>query len=86
MFCRPALTVLMKNVPKQMGQYLGEVLGPVWQTLTSSADTYVNTTVNAREDADDPVDSDGMFDSVVYTYICLMVNIARRLFSCTFFI
>ncbi|XP_063612464.1 importin-9-like isoform X2 [Penaeus indicus] len=65
-----ALTVLMKNVPKQMGQYLGEVLGPVWQTLTSSADTYVNTTVNAREDADDPVDSDGEvlgFENLVFT-------------------
>lgn len=56
-----ALTVLMKNVPKQMSQYLGEVLGPVWQTLTSSADTYINTTVNAREEADYPVDSDGKY-------------------------
>ncbi|XP_050697373.1 importin-9-like isoform X2 [Eriocheir sinensis] len=65
-----ALTVLMKNVPKQMGQYLGEVLGPVWQTLTTSAETYVNTTVNAREDADDPVDSDGEvlgFENLVFT-------------------
>ena len=65
-----ALTVLMKNVPKQMGEYLGEILGPVWQTLTSSADTYINTTVNAREDGNDPTDSDGEvlgFESLVFT-------------------
>ncbi|CAL4085549.1 unnamed protein product, partial [Meganyctiphanes norvegica] len=65
-----ALTVLMKNVPKQMSQYLGEVLGPVWQTLTTSADTYVNTTVNAREEADDPIDSEGEvlgFENLVFT-------------------
>ncbi|XP_076037579.1 importin 9 isoform X2 [Oratosquilla oratoria] len=65
-----ALTVLIKNVPKQMGSYLPEVLGPVWQTLTTSADTYVNTTVNAREEADNPVDSDGEilgFENLVFS-------------------
>ncbi|MCL4123478.1 UNVERIFIED_CONTAM: hypothetical protein GTU68_033725, partial [Idotea baltica] len=37
-----ALTVLLKSVPKQMGQYLSEILGPVWHTLTNSATTYIN--------------------------------------------
>lgn len=54
-----ALTMLLKSVPKQMGQYLTEILGPVWHTLTNSATTYINTTVNNREEADDPTDSDG---------------------------
>jgi hypothetical protein len=31
-----ALTVLVKNVPKQMTNWLPQILPPVWATLTTS--------------------------------------------------
>ena len=31
-----ALTVLIKNVPKQMSEWLPQILPPVWSTLTNS--------------------------------------------------
>lgn len=46
-----------------MSVYLGNVQPHVWNTLTQGADRYHKTVVNYIEDADDPVDSDGMFVS-----------------------
>ena len=43
-----------------MSQFLQQILPPVWATLTQSAEVYVKTVINNTEDADDPVDSDGM--------------------------
>ena len=34
-----ALTVLIKNVPKQMSEWLPQILPPVWSTLTTSGIT-----------------------------------------------
>ncbi|XP_064488644.1 importin-9-like [Ornithodoros turicata] len=64
-----ALTVLVKNEPKQMSTWLPHILTPVWDTLTESANIYVKTVVNDSEEADDPVDSDGEvlgFENVVF--------------------
>ena len=43
-----------------MAQWLPEILPTVWNIFIQSADLYVRTVVNDLEDADDPVDSDGM--------------------------
>ena len=37
-----ALTVLMKNVPKQMSEWLPQILPPVWSTLTTSGMQSIN--------------------------------------------
>jgi len=54
-----ALTVLVKNVPKQMSQWMPQILPPVWSTLTSSAEKYVREVVNEGGAEDECVDSDG---------------------------
>ena len=64
-----ALTVLVKNVPKQMVSWLPQVLPPVWSILTASAEKYVREVVNEGGDEDDVVDSDGEvlgFESLVF--------------------
>ncbi len=43
-----------------MNQWISQILPPVWSVLTHSADIYVRTVVNNTDEADDPVDSDGM--------------------------
>ena len=54
-----ALTVLVKNVPKQMAVWLPQILPPVWATLTTSAEKYVREVVNEGGEEEDVVDSDG---------------------------
>jgi len=54
-----ALTVLIKNVPKQLAQWMPQILPPVWSTLTSSAERYVREVVNEGGSEDECVDSDG---------------------------
>ena len=54
-----ALTVLVKNVPKQMAGWLPQILPPVWATLTTSAEKYVREVVNEGGEEEDVVDSDG---------------------------
>ena len=54
-----ALTVLVKNVPKQMACWLPQILPPVWATLTTSAEKYVREVVNEGGEEEDVVDSDG---------------------------
>ena len=64
-----ALTVLVKNVPKQMAVWLPQILPPVWSTLTTSADKYVKEVVNENGDDDEIVDSDGEvlgFENLVF--------------------
>lgn len=64
-----ALTVLVKNVPKQMATWLPQILPPVWSTLTTSADKYVKEVVNENGDDDELVDSDGEvlgFENLVF--------------------
>lgn len=64
-----ALTVLVKNVPKQMAAWLPQILPPVWSTLTSSAEKYVKEVVNEGGDDEDVVDSDGEvlgFENLVF--------------------
>ena len=66
-----ALTVLVKNVPKQMAGWLPQILPPVWATLTTSAEKYVREVVNEGGEEEDVVDSDGE----VGLAICKSVNI-----------
>lgn len=64
-----ALTVLVKNVPKQMTTWLPQILPPVWATLTTSADKYVREVVNEGGEDDEIVDSDGEvlgFENLVF--------------------
>ena len=65
-----ALTVLVKNVPKQMAKWLPQILPPVWSILTSSAEKYVKEVVNEGGDNEhDVVDSDGEvlgFENLVF--------------------
>jgi len=64
-----ALTVLVKNVPKQMATWLPQILPPVWSTLTTSAEKYVREVVNEGGEEDDVVDSDGEvlgFENLVF--------------------
>ena len=64
-----ALTVLVKNVPKQMAKWLPQILPPVWSILTSSAEKYVREVVNEGGEDDDVVDSDGEvlgFENLVF--------------------
>ena len=67
-----ALTVLVKNVPKQMSTWLPQILPPVWSTLTTSAQKYVKPVkevVNESGDDDEVVDSDGEvlgFENLVF--------------------
>ena len=64
-----ALTVLVKNVPKQMAKWLPQILPPVWSILTSSAEKYVKEVVNEGGEDDDVVDSDGEvlgFENLVF--------------------
>ena len=41
-----ALTILVRNVPKQMTPWMGQILPAVWATLTASAEKYVREVVN----------------------------------------
>lgn len=64
-----ALTVLVKNVPKQMAVWLPQILPTVWGTLTTSAEKYVREVVNEDGEEDDVVDSDGEvlgFENLVF--------------------
>jgi len=64
-----ALTVLVKNVPKQMAVWLPQILPPVWATLTTSAQKYVREVVNEGGEEEDVVDSDGEvlgFENLVF--------------------
>merc|ERR1719206_65565 len=64
-----ALTVLVKNVPKQMAVWLPQILPPVWATLTTSAEKYVREVVNEGGEEEDVVDSDGEvlgFENLVF--------------------
>ncbi|XP_023322142.1 importin-9 [Eurytemora carolleeae] len=64
-----ALTVLIKNVPKQMSDWLPQILPPVWSTLTTSAEKYVREVVNGGGGDDEVVDSDGeviSFETLVF--------------------
>jgi len=64
-----ALTVLLKNVPKQMATWLPQILPPVWSTLTKSAEKYVREVVNEGGEDDELVDSDGEvlgFENLVF--------------------
>jgi len=64
-----ALTVLIKNVPKQMSEWLPQILPPVWSTLTTSAEKYVREVVNEGGSEDEIVDSDGEvlgFETLVF--------------------
>jgi len=54
-----ALTVLVKNVPKQLSQWLLQILPTVWNTLTISAHVYVATVVNETEEIEQEVELDG---------------------------
>lgn len=59
-----ALTVLVKNVPKQLSQWLLQILPTVWNTLTHSAHVYVACVVNETEEAEEQVDVDGTIYSI----------------------
>ena len=64
-----ALTVLVKNVPKQMSTWLPQILPPVWSTLTTSAEKYVKDVVNESGEEEEIVDSDGEvlgFENLVF--------------------
>jgi len=72
-----ALTILVRNVPKQMGPWLPQILPPVWATLTSSADKYIREVVNegdsenggGGEQDEEIVDSEGEvigFENLVF--------------------
>merc|ERR1719150_3526264 len=64
-----ALTVLVKNVPKQVVAWLPQILPPVWSILTSSAEKYVKEVVNEGGEDDELVDSDGEvlgFENLVF--------------------
>ena len=64
-----ALTVLVKNVPKQMANWLPQILPPVWGILTASAEKYVREVVNEGGEDDEVVDSDGEvlgFENLVF--------------------
>ena len=64
-----ALTVLVKNVPKQMSTWLPQILPPVWAILTASAEKYVREVVNEGGEDDEVVDSDGEvlgFENLVF--------------------
>ena len=56
------MTILVRNVPKQMAPWMAQILPAVWATLTSSAEKYVREVVNEGEDdeaEDKIVDSEG---------------------------
>ena len=64
-----ALTVLVKNVPKQVVAWLPQILPPVWGILTSSAEKYVREVVSEGGEDDELVDSDGEvlgFENLVF--------------------
>jgi len=64
-----ALTVLVKNVPKQMATWLPQILPPVWSILTSSAEKYVREVVSQAGEDEEVVDSDGEvigFENLVF--------------------
>ena len=65
-----ALTVLVKNVPKQMATWLPQILPPVWSTLTTSAEKYVREVVNEGGEDDDVVVTEKFFVSrILYSHI-----------------
>jgi len=68
-----ALTILVRNVPKQMTPWMGQILPAVWATLTASAEKYVREVVNESEaeggEGEDIVDSEGEvvgFENLVF--------------------
>uniref|UniRef100_T1IP27 Importin N-terminal domain-containing protein n=1 Tax=Strigamia maritima TaxID=126957 RepID=T1IP27_STRMM len=65
-----ALTILLKNFPRQMSAWLPQVLPTVWKTLTESAEIYIRTNVRNIEDVDEAVDSDGEvlgFENLIFS-------------------
>ena len=65
-----ALTVLVKNVPKQMATWLQQILPLVWSTLTTIAEKYVREVVNEGGEDDDVVVTEKFFVSrILYSHI-----------------
>ena len=66
------MTVLVKNVPKQLSQWLLQILPTVWNTLTISAHVYVATVVNETEDVEQKVELDVNY--AFRAYIAFMLH------------
>ena len=65
-----ALTVLVKNVPKQMATWLQQILPLVWSTLTTIAEKYVREVVNEGGEDDDVVVTEKFLVSrILYSHI-----------------